>query len=96
MWAARDALVLKALAWLLAASLPLSSRCTHLKGHGGASGAIRAVWAALPANRPYRSFTFRCSQTPVLYVEHLGRGEGLEPLGEAARAGNVGSPAHGT
>lgn len=50
-WAARDALVLKALAWLLEAHLPSSPRCTHLKGHGGASGATRAVWAALPANR---------------------------------------------
>ena len=49
-WAARDALVLKALAWLLGPHLPLSQHCTHLKDHGGAKGALRAVLAALPAN----------------------------------------------
>ena len=35
LWSARDALVLKALAIVLAKHLPVSQRCTHLKGHGG-------------------------------------------------------------
>ncbi len=48
LWCARDALVLKALALVLAPHLPLSARCSHLKGHGGAKGAIRQVWAHLP------------------------------------------------
>ncbi len=47
-WRARDALVLKALAGLLQELLPLSPRCTHLKGHGGLKGALRQVLGALP------------------------------------------------
>jgi hypothetical protein len=31
--------------------LPVSSRCTHVKGHGGAKGAVRQVSAALATNR---------------------------------------------
>ncbi len=49
-WSARDALVLKALAIVLGNVLPLSSCCTHIKGHGGANAAIRAVADALPTN----------------------------------------------
>ncbi len=51
LWSARDALVLKALAIVLAKHLPVSTRCTHVKGHGGAKSAVRQVWAKLPANR---------------------------------------------
>ena len=42
-WSSRDALVLKALAIVLAQHLPVSERCTHVKGHGGAKAAVRAV-----------------------------------------------------
>ena len=51
LWSARDALVLKALALVLSKHLPLSRRCTHLKGHGGAKYAVREVRDHLPANR---------------------------------------------
>ncbi len=51
LWSARDALVLKALAIVLAKHLPVSPRCTHVKDHGGAKAAVRQVWAKLPANR---------------------------------------------
>jgi RNA-directed DNA polymerase len=47
-WSARDSLVLKAMSMVLAPALPASLRCTHLKGHGGHKGAIRAVAKALP------------------------------------------------
>lgn len=43
LWSARDALVLKALSRVLARHLPVSDRCTHLKGHGGAKYAVRQV-----------------------------------------------------
>ncbi len=43
LWSARDALVLKALAIVLAKHLPISTRCTHVKGHGGAKAAVRRV-----------------------------------------------------
>ncbi len=43
LWNPRDALVLKCLAWLLGERLPLSERCCHLQGHGGAKAAVRAV-----------------------------------------------------
>ncbi len=47
LWSARDALVLKALTIALAKHLPVSTRCTHVKGHGGAKAAVRQVWAKL-------------------------------------------------
>ena len=43
LWSARDALVLKALAIVLAKHLPVSPHCTHVKGHGGAKAAVRQV-----------------------------------------------------
>ncbi len=51
LWSARDALVLKVLAIVLAKHLPVSTRCTHVKGHGGARAAVRQVMRHLPANR---------------------------------------------
>jgi hypothetical protein len=51
LWSARDALVLKALALVLAKHLPDSSCCTHIKAHGGAKFAVREVRDHLAANR---------------------------------------------
>ena len=39
------------LAWLLGERLPLSKRCAHLKGHGGAKAAVQAVRERLGENR---------------------------------------------
>ena len=47
-WSARDALVLKALTTALCQVLPVSKQCVHVKGHGGAKAAVRAVWKQLP------------------------------------------------
>ena len=46
-WAARDALVLKALALVVGPQLPVAPRCVHVKGHGGLKGAVRQVAARL-------------------------------------------------
>jgi len=54
-WSARDALVLKALAIVLGKQLPVSKSCVHVKGHGGAKKAVRAVHDHLPTN----NFVFR-------------------------------------
>ena len=43
--------MLKALALVLGEHLPISPRCTHVKGHGGAKAAVRQVWAGLAGNR---------------------------------------------
>ena len=43
--------MLKALALVLAKQLPVSRRCTHLKGHGGAKYAVREVRDHLAGNR---------------------------------------------
>ena len=51
LWSARDTLVLKALTIVLAKHLPVSTRCTHVKGHGGTKAAVRQVVRHLPANR---------------------------------------------
>ncbi len=48
LWSARDALVLKGLTIVLSDALPVSARCTHVKGHGGAKAAVRQVLARLP------------------------------------------------
>jgi hypothetical protein len=50
LWSARDGLVLKALALVLGEHLPVSRRCTHLKGNGGAKYAVRQVSDHLPDN----------------------------------------------
>jgi RNA-directed DNA polymerase len=47
----RDALVLKAMVLVLGLYLPVSRRCTHIKGHGGAKYAVREVRDHLPDNR---------------------------------------------
>jgi hypothetical protein len=49
LWSARDALVLKALAGVLGELLPISRRCVHVKGHGGAKAAVRRVVRQLPS-----------------------------------------------
>jgi RNA-directed DNA polymerase len=51
LWSARDALVLKALALVLGERLPVSRRCVHVKGHGGAKAAVRQVMERLPEAR---------------------------------------------
>lgn len=38
-------------AGVLAPVLPISPRCTHVKGHGGAKAAVREVSAALPEHK---------------------------------------------
>jgi hypothetical protein len=43
--------VLKALTLVLARVVPVSPRCTHIKGNGGAKAAVRQVSAVLAANR---------------------------------------------
>ena len=51
LFSARDALVLKALALVLASRLSLSRNCTHLKGNGGGKRAVRRVWRQLKRHR---------------------------------------------
>jgi len=51
LWSARDALVLKAMAEILGEHLPISRRCVHVKGHGGAKAAIRQIMRRLPEAR---------------------------------------------
>jgi len=50
LWAALDALVLKAMAIVLTRRLNLSRSCYHLLGHGGAKGAVRDVVQNLSGN----------------------------------------------
>ena len=51
LWSARDALVMKALSIVLGERLPVSPRCTHIKGNGGAKYAVHDVLKHLPENR---------------------------------------------
>ena len=50
-WPARDVLVMKCLALVLAERLGISARCRHLKGRGGSKGTVREVLAHLPEHR---------------------------------------------
>ena len=36
---------------MLTKRLPVSTRCVHVKGHGGAKAAVRQVMTHLPSNR---------------------------------------------
>jgi hypothetical protein len=68
LWSARDALVLKALTMVLADVLPVSARCTHVKGHGGAKAAVRQVHNHLTAN----SFVLRTDvKSFYASIDHL-------------------------
>ncbi|MGA8615992.1 MAG: hypothetical protein WB760_30765 [Xanthobacteraceae bacterium] len=51
LWSARHALVLKGLAIVLGEHLPVSRSWTHIKGHGGAKYAVRAVRDHLAATQ---------------------------------------------
>ena len=50
-WSARDAVVLKAIALVLADRLPAARSCTHVKGHGGLKRAVRDAAKAAPNHR---------------------------------------------
>ena len=50
LWCSADALVLKALTLTIAPMLPISQRCTHVKGHGGLKFAVRDVQNHLEAH----------------------------------------------
>jgi len=68
LWSARDALVLKALTIVLADVLPVSARCAHVKGHGGAKAAVRQVHNHLTAN----SFVLRTDvKSFYASIDHL-------------------------
>jgi hypothetical protein len=71
-----DALVLKALALVLEGVLPVSRRCTHIKGHGGAKAAVGR--AAVRLRRlPFVIRTdvrgYYANIDPVKLVERLAR-----------------------
>ena len=68
LWAARDVLVLKALALVLAGVLPVSSRCTHVRGNGGAKFAVWEVRHHLAQN----SFVLRTDvKSYYASIDHL-------------------------
>jgi hypothetical protein len=73
---ARDAALLKALALVLGPVLPISRRCVHVKGHGGAKAALRQAAARL-RRLPFVLRTdvrgYYASIDPVKLVERLAR-----------------------
>jgi RNA-directed DNA polymerase len=76
LWAARGALVLKALSLVLADLLPSSPRCTHLKNHGGAKAAVRLVQKHIAQNRFVMRTdvkSYYASIDHVLLMERLAR-----------------------
>jgi len=66
--------VLKALARVIAPTLPISPRCTHIKGHGGLKGAIRWLRRTLPRHH----FVIRTDIRA--YYEHIDHGRLLDAL----------------
>ena len=81
LWSARDALVLKAITIVLAKHLPISTRCTHVKGHGGAKAAARQVMAHLPTN----SFVLR-TDVKAYYAFADAAVDALGPAGRSQQA----------
>jgi len=47
LWCSTDALVLKALACVLEEVLPIARSCSHVRGHGGVRGTVRAALRAM-------------------------------------------------
>lgn len=91
LWAARDAVVMKALSLVFPDHLSLSPRCTHLKGHGGLTYAVREVVARCPSiassSRPM------CGDRAVLNLvgQYLWRcGEWVGCIGTIGRASRWG------
>ncbi len=74
LWSARDALVLKALTWVLEGVLPVAASCTHVRGHGGAKAAVRRVLRHLPGN----GLVFRTDVAS--YYDSIGHHRLLERL----------------
>jgi hypothetical protein len=73
-FAARDALVLRALARVLERVLPVSCRCVHVRGHGGAKAAVHRASSRL-RRLPFVLRTdvrgYYASVDPVKLVERL-------------------------
>ena len=65
LWGSQDALVMKLLAGHLQTLLPLSSRCTHLKGHGGLKQSIVAVQQHLD------DYQYACKTDVRAYYESI-------------------------
>jgi RNA-directed DNA polymerase len=74
LWSARDALVQKAMALVLAERVAVSPRCVHVKDHGGAKAAVDAALAELPA----RAFVLKTDVAG--YYEHIDQYQLLELL----------------
>ena len=72
-WSALDALVLKAMAIVLNRRLSFSNRCYHLKGHGGAKAAVRAVVENLPGSRFVFSTDVRSYYASINHDVFLGQ-----------------------
>lgn len=83
LWCARDTLVLKAMAMIIGPKLPISPRCTHIKGHGGLKGVIRWLLRALPRHR----FVIRTDVKA--YYEHIDHRQLLDLLDQHVAAHDV-------
>jgi len=89
LWPARDAVVMKALAWLLQEHLPLSSRCMHLKGHGGQKSAVQQVLEALPQHQFVLSTdvkSYYASIVHLLLLDQLGGCLRKNPLNSSGQS----------
>jgi hypothetical protein len=73
LWAARDAVVLKALALVLAPRLPASPHCYHLPGRGGAKGAVRAVRSQLAKHTCVLKTDVKSSYASIDHLRLLDR-----------------------
>ena len=83
LWGSQDALVMKLLAGQLQALLPLSSRCTHLKGHGGLKQSVVDVQQHL------NDYRYACKTDIKGYYESLDQFLLMGMINDTIRDGDL-------
>ncbi|MDC1287906.1 reverse transcriptase domain-containing protein [Gammaproteobacteria bacterium] len=79
LWGAQDVLVMKLMASILVSMLPISSRCTHVKGHGGLKQSIVEVQNRL------HEYRFVCKTDVKHFYETIDQYRLMEMIHDSVR-----------
>lgn len=79
LWGAQDALVMKLMAAVLGSILPLSRRCTHVKGHGGLKRSVADV------QRHLHDYAYVCKTDVRRFYESIDQRRLIEMIDDTVR-----------
>jgi hypothetical protein len=79
LWGSQDTLVMKLMAAVLGSILPLSPRCTHVKGHGGLKQSV------LDVQRHLHRFHFVCKTDVKSFYESIDQYQLMDMINDSAR-----------